>query len=195
MPPKPANQGELTQLLTQLELTKAGAKAQELMPMVYDELRVVARKFLRGERAGHTLQPTALVHEAYLKLIDQSRVDWRGRTHFFAVSASVMRRILIDHHRTRRRIKRGGELRRVALEDTVLGSGAGEIDFLELNDALDSLAQLDPNQACVVELRFFGGLAVEEVAELLGVSKRKIEAEWTHAKAWLKSRLATTPRP
>lgn len=162
------------------------------MPLVYDELRAVARRFLRAERAGHTLQPTALVHEAYLRLVDQSRVDWQGRTHFFAVGANVMRRILIDHMRTRSRVKRGGALRRVSLEDSVLGEKPGEVDFLAMNEALDALASLDPEQAAIVELRFFGGLTVEEVASLLGVSKRKVEGEWTHAKAWLKSRLAGT---
>lgn len=192
MPSKQKRSTAVTQLLSEIKRTAPGHRAQKLMPLVYDELRAVARKFLRAERAGHTLQPTALVHEVYLRMVDQTRVDWQGRTHFFAVGANVMRRILIDHVRTRSRVKRGGAWRRLALEDSVLGEKTSEVDFLELNEALEALAELDPQQAAIVELRFFGGLTVEEVAPLLGVSKRKVEGEWTHAKAWLKSRLART---
>ena len=184
----------VTQLLTEIKQTAPGDIAQKLMPLVYDELRAVARKFLRAEQAGLTLQPTALVHEAYMRLVDQSRVDWQGRTHFLAVGANAMRRILIDHMRTRKRLKRGGNQRRVPLEDTILGAKPREVDFADLNDALDELAKLDAEQAAIVELRFFGGLSVEEVATLFGVSKRKVEAEWTHAKAWLKSCLARTAK-
>jgi RNA polymerase sigma factor (TIGR02999 family) len=117
-------------------------------------------------------------------------VDWQGRTHFLAVAAGAIRRILIDHARTRRRLKRGGAWRRVSLEDVLLGRKTKEVDFSELNSALDELAKLDADQAVIVELRFFGGLTVDEVAHLLGVSKRKVEGDWTHAKAWLRTQLA-----
>lgn len=163
--------------------------AEKLLPMVYDELRDLAANYLRSERANHTLQPTALVHEAYLKLVDQSRVDWQGRTHFYAVSAAAMRRILIDHARTRGRHKRGGDWRRVLLDDVNVADGQDVVNAVALDSALESLQVLDSNQARIVELRFFGGLTVEEVAHVLGVSKRKIEGEWTHAKAWLRSAL------
>jgi RNA polymerase sigma factor (TIGR02999 family) len=122
-------------------------------------------------------------------------VDWQGRTHFLAVAAGAIRRILIDHARTKRRQKRGGAWHRVTMEDNLLGKKHREVDFTELNEAIDELAQLDPEQAIMVELRFFGGLTVEEVAHLLGVSKRKVEGEWTHAKAWLREHLSeVTPQ-
>jgi len=190
--PSKQKRAEVTELLSGAKDTPKAAMAERLMPLVYDELRAVAKKLLEAERAGHTLQPTALVNEVYLHLVDQSRVDWQGRTHFFAVGATMMRRILIDHTRTKRRHKRGGQWRRVALEDALIGAQNREVDFSDLNAALDELAGLDPEQACIVELRFFGGLTVDEVASLLGVSKRKVEGEWTHARAWLKSRLAGT---
>lgn len=190
MPPSLKRSTHVTQLLTSIKQSAPQDIAQQLMPLVYDELRALARNLLRAERGGLTLQPTALVHEAYLRLVDQSRVDWQGRTHFLAVGAVAMRRVLIDYMRTRKRVKRGGHQQRVALEDTVLDTPPGAIEFLDLNDALEELARLDPDQAAIVELRFFGGLTVEEVASLLGFSKRKVESEWTHAKAWLKSRLA-----
>ncbi len=160
------------------------------MPLVYEELRSMAASFLRGERKNHTLQPTALVHEAFLKLVDQSRVDWKGRTHFFAVSAAAMRRILIDHARSRGRLKRGGGWQRVLL-DQEAPVELEESDWVGLNDALEALSKVDPQEARMVELRFFGGLTVEEVAHILGVSKRKVEADWTHAKAWLRAMLTS----
>lgn len=165
------------------------ASAEELLPLVYDELRQLARKYLSRERPGHTLQPTALVHEAYIKLVDQSRVDWKGRTHFFAVGAKVMRNLLIDHARARGRDKRGGGRRRVTLAEGFTPFAGGELDIdqlLAVNEALDRLAELDQRQARVVELRYFGGLTVPEVALVLGMSQRTIEGDWTHARAWLK---------
>ncbi len=172
------------------EVKEPAAKAAEkLLPLVYDELRDLAAKYLRSERANHTLQPTALVHEAYLKLVDQSRVDWKGKTHFYAVSAVAMRRILIDHARTHGRGKRGGNWQRVLLDDVNVSDGHNVVDAVALDSVLESLQALDADQARIVELRFFGGLTVEEVAHVLGVSKRKIEGDWTHAKAWLRSAL------
>lgn len=169
------------------------ASAEELLPLVYDELRQRAALYMRRERVGHTLEPTALVHEAYMKLVDQSRVKWRGRTHFFAVGAGIMRRLLIDYARGHGREKRGGGWRRVTLSDSLRSSRNRDLDLeelLSLNDALEKLAQLDERQAKIVELRFFAGLKVEEVAHLLGVSKRTVEDEWVHARAWLKRELS-----
>ena len=171
----------------------APASAKELMPLVYDDLRRRAELYMRRERPGHTLQPTALVHEAYLKLVDQSRVNWRGRTHFFAVGANIMRRLLIDHARGRRREKRGGDWQRVTLAEPLpvfKGAGLDTEELLSLNSALEKLAGLDERQATVVELRFFAGLNVEETAHFLGVSKRTVEDEWVHARAWLKRALS-----
>jgi len=182
--------GQVTELLTQVGAIDTDQLAQQLMPLVYNELHSLADRYLKGERKSHTLQPTALVHEAYLRLVDQSRVNWQGKTHFLAVGAAMMRRVLIDYARTRGRAKRGRNWQRLQLQDELLGHSGGEVDLEELSEALDGLAALDQQQASIVELRFFGGLTVEEVAHLFGVSKRKIEGEWTHAKAWLRNRLA-----
>ena len=179
---------DVTQVLEQL---KGGDRhaADKLLPMVYDEFRALARHYLAQERANHTLQPTALVHEAYMKLVDQTRVDWQGKSHFFAVAAQAMRRILVDHARSRQREKRGGGRARVILDEAVALSPQKDEDVLALDEALERLAKLDPRQAKVVELRFFGGLNVEEVAEALGVSKRTVEGDWTFARAWLSREL------
>lgn len=163
------------------------------MPLVYEELRRLARGFMARESRDHTLQPTALVNEAYLRLVDQSRVDWRGRSHFRAVGARVMRRILIDHARRRGGLKRGGDLQRVTLGDSILSPSDPDVDLpelLALNDALDELARLDERQARVVELRFFGGMTTVEIAETLGVSERTVADDWKHGRAWLKRELS-----
>jgi RNA polymerase sigma factor (TIGR02999 family) len=159
------------------------------MPKVYDELRGLARKFFRRERPDHTLQPTALVHEAYLRLVDQTRIGWQGRTHFCAICARAMRQVLIDHARSRKRLRRGGERQKVLLDSRVAPAEFENVDVFALNEALEKLAALDARQAQVVELRFFGGLNVDEVAHVLGVSKRTVEGDWTHAKAWLRTEL------
>lgn len=162
------------------------ASVEQLFPLVYDELRRLARYHMGGDTPGHTLQPTALVNEAYLRLVDQSRVDWRGRTHFIAYASKAMRNLLIDHARSRASAKRGGGSKRVTLMDGAVGDR--ELDreqLLSLNEALDRLAEHDERQARVVELRYFGGLKVDEVAEVLGVSRRTVEGYWTHARAWL----------
>jgi RNA polymerase sigma factor (TIGR02999 family) len=186
------HQGQLeaTRILTEAVGRDHTAVAADLMPLVYDELRALAAKHLRDERVGHTLQPTALVHEVFLRMVDQSRVDWQGRTHFFAVCAECMRRLLIDHARGRKRVKRGGEWRRVVLDEAVCPSAHDELDVIALHDAVERLAQLDDRQARVVILRFFGGLTVDEVANVLGISKRTVEGDWTHAKAWLRTELS-----
>jgi RNA polymerase sigma factor (TIGR02999 family) len=184
---------DLTQVLAEISNEPPAKVAERLLPVVYDELRALARKYLRSERADHTLQPTALVHEVYMRLVDQSRVDWKGRTHFYAVGAAAMRRILIDHARARKRGKRGGDWQRVVLDQADLEQEVGNVDLIALHDALETLASLDEQQARIVELRFFAGLTVEETAHVLGVSKRKVEGDWTHAKAWLRDVLDREP--
>jgi RNA polymerase sigma factor (TIGR02999 family) len=160
----------------------------DLFAAVYAELRRLAASYLLRERPGHTLQATALANEAYLRLVDQTRVAWRGRTHFFAVAAQAMRRVLVDHARTRLREKRGGGLDRVTfIEDVTpdVGKDCSLEDVVALDEALTKLAVLDERQAKLVEQRFFGGLSVEEAAAELGISPRTAEGDWTHAKAWL----------
>lgn len=185
-----SNRETVSRILADPEFDVDGAKGGEILPLVYDELRAIARRFMRDERPGHTLQPTAVVHEAYLRLVDESRVNWQGRTHFRAVCAKVMRRVLIDYARARKREKRGGGDKAVLLDTIAVPLELGDIDALELHDAIDRLSALDARQARVVELRYFGGLSVEEVAEMLGVSRRTVESEWTHAKAWLRVQLS-----
>jgi RNA polymerase sigma factor (TIGR02999 family) len=160
------------------------AALETLLPLVYDELRRIAGRQLRRERANHTLQPTALVHEAYLKLVDQHRIEWRNRAQFFGVAAQVMRRILIDHARAQRAAKRGaGET--VSLETAGEIAGTRVPDVLMLDDALARLAAIDPRQAHLVELRCFGGLTIEEAAHVIGISQTTVKQEWRLAKAWL----------
>ena len=185
-----------TELLDRAAQGSAEA-AEELLPRVYDELRRLARSYLGRERRDHTLQPTALVHEAYLRLVDQERVAWKGRTHFLAIGARMMRRLLIDHARGRRREKRGGDRHRVTLVEgaALLDRPLEMEEILAVDASLDELVSMDERQARVVELRFFGGMTVEETAEVLGVSKRTVEGDWTHARAWLRRRLAASSGP
>jgi RNA polymerase sigma factor (TIGR02999 family) len=156
----------------------------DLIPIVHGELSRLARRLMRGERGNHTLQTTALVNEAYLRLVDLSRVRWQDRAHFFAMSARLMRRILVDHARSRKYQKRGGALRRVSLDEALVVSERGT-DLVALDDALDALAAVDPRKSHVVELRFFGGLSIEEAAEALHVSGETIVRDWRFARAWL----------
>jgi RNA polymerase sigma factor (TIGR02999 family) len=167
------------------------AELDELMPVVYDELRRVAQKYLSHERANHTLQTTALVHEAYLRLIDQKTVDWQNRAQFFGIAARMMRRILINHAKDRQAKKRQGYATRISLDDAVNFFEKAELDLAVLDEALDELAQLDPQQAQIVELRFFGGLTIEEVSEVLEISPSTTKREWDSAKLWLRRRLGT----
>jgi RNA polymerase sigma-70 factor, ECF subfamily len=157
---------------------------EKLTPIVYDELRRLARYYMRGERAGHSLQTTALVNEAYVRLTDYKRMRWENRAHFFAVSAQLMRRILVDHAR-RHNLKRGARVQHVSLEDTAVVRGERDEDLVALDDALLSLARFDSRKARVVELRFFGGLSVEETAEVLKVSPITVMRDWRTARAWL----------
>jgi len=157
----------------------------KMMPLVYGELRRLASRYLRHERTGHTLQTTALVHEAYLKLVDQKNANWQNRVQFFAAAAQMMRHILVDYARSRRAVKRGGEHCRLSLDEAVISAKEKDPDLLTLNEALNGLAAIDTQQSRVVELRVFGGLTVEETAEALGISPRTVKREWSMAKAWL----------
>ncbi len=171
---------------------------EALLGLVYAELRALAGSLFRRERAAHTLQPTALVHEAYLRLAAQSRVDWRGRTQVFALGAQMMRRVLVDHARHRARDKRGGGEERVVFDEALVPGGETALsleDVLGLHQALSELAELDERQARIVEQRYFGGLTAAEIALELGVSQRTVEAELSHARAWLRRRLAPADRP
>ncbi len=188
------NTDEVTQLLEQLSSGDQEA-ADTLMPLVYDEFRALAASFMAREGKDHTFQPTALVNEAYLKLIDQKRTTWKSKSHFFAIGAKAMRRILVDHARAGKREKRGGAAQRVELHDDIALSPGREEDTLAVNDALEKLAKLDPRQANIVELRFFAGLSVEEVAEVLNVSKRTVEGDWTMVRAWLRKELGADDEP
>jgi len=170
--------------------TDGDASALErLTPIVYEELHRLARSYMRGERPGHSLQTTALVNEAYMRLVGYERMRWQNRAHFFAVSAQVMRRILVDHAR-RHNLKRGGGVPHVSLEEAVLVGGNRAADLVALDHAMHTLAQLDPRKAQVVEMRFFGGLNVDETADVLKVSPATVMRDWSTAKAWLYRELA-----
>ena len=161
------------------------AALDELVPLVQEELRHLARRYIARERPGHTLQTTALVNEAYLRLVKQEKVQWQDRAHFFAVSARVMRHILVDYARSRGYAKRGGAAHRVTLDEAVAVSAAQAADLVALDEALKSLSEIYPRRSQVVELRYFGGLNNEEVAEVLRVSTKTVERDWRYAKAWL----------
>jgi RNA polymerase sigma factor (TIGR02999 family) len=165
------------------------AALDQLVPLVYDELRRLAQHYLRRERPGHTLQTSALVNEAFLRLIDQ-QVSWQNRAHFFGVSARLMRRVLVDYARERRTEKRGGEQMRLELDEALDIAEARDADLIALDDALNSLAEIDPQQSRVVELRYFGGLTIAETAEALGISTATVEREWNMARAWLRRELS-----
>jgi RNA polymerase sigma factor (TIGR02999 family) len=156
-----------------------------LVPIVYEELRRQAARYLRRERVGHTLQTTALIHEAYLRLVDQKNVHWQNRAHFFGIAAQLMRRILVDHARTKKRAKRGGSDVRVSLGDVQAVVKGKDLDVVALDEALDRLSEIDEQQSKIVELRFFSGLTVEETAEVLGISTATVKRDWSMAKAWL----------
>jgi len=175
---------DVTLLLKQLSDGKQDVLA-ELIPHVYDELRRLAAYHLRQERQNHTLQATALVHEAYMRLVDQRRVDWKNRSHFFGVAAHLMRRILLMHARRHHAAKRGGSAKPISLNDAVVFTREQSADLVALDELLNRLSVLDPQQARVVELRFFAGLSVEETADLMGMSTATVKRDWAMAKAWL----------
>ncbi len=180
---------DVTGLLLSWRQGDAGA-LDRLVPLVYQELRRVARRHLHREPPGHALQTTALVHEVYLRLVDVDRLTLTGRTHFFAVAATLMRQILVDHARRRRADKRGGGVTIVNLDEVSPAVQASSVDVLALDEALDALSAIDVQQCRVVELRFFAGLTIDEAADALGVSSTTIEREWALAKAWLHRRLS-----
>jgi len=165
------------------------ASADSLLTIVYDELRKIAAQYLSKERSGHTLQPTALVHEAYMKLVDISDIKWQDRAHFFAVSANVMRHILVDHARAKRAAKRGGSAQRIELDDAMSLSDERDVDVLAVDESLKELAKFDEQQSRIVEMRFFGGLTIEETAHVIGKSPATVKREWSMAKAWLRRKL------
>jgi RNA polymerase sigma-70 factor (ECF subfamily) len=185
--------GEVTRLLAELRLGGRDS-LDRLIGLVYRELRRIAGRQMQGERAGHTLQPTALVHEAFLRLVGQSPADWRNRAQFFGVAAQLMRRLLVDHARRRGAAKRGTP---VTLNEEMLqqGPGASQIEeILAVDEVLARLADLNPRQARVVELRYFGGLSVEETAEVMGIAARTVKLDWAMAKGWMKSQLSARAR-
>ena len=162
----------------------------KLMPIVYDELRRQAARYLRREQPGHTMQTTALIHEAYVRLVDQRNVQWQNRAHFFGIAAQMMRRILVDHARTKKRAKRGGSDVKVSLADATIPVKEQDLDVVALDEALTRLAEIDEQQSRVVELRFFSGLTVEETAEVMGISPATVKRDWSMAKAWLHRKLS-----
>jgi RNA polymerase sigma factor (TIGR02999 family) len=180
---------EITEMLKAWSRGEA-APADELFPLIYEDLRRRAHGFLRRERPGHTLQTTALINETYIKLREQRNVDWESRAHFFAICATLMRRILVDHAKTRLRAKRGAGAEHIPVEQIVLAApDAGGVDLLALDDALTRLAAFDPQQARIVELRYFSGFSIEDTAEVLGTSPSTVKREWRAAKAWLRHEL------
>ncbi|HEV8186204.1 MAG TPA: sigma-70 family RNA polymerase sigma factor [Pyrinomonadaceae bacterium] len=171
-------------------MAKDKESLDKLMPAVYDELHRQAARYLRREQPGHTLQTTALIHEAYVRLVDQHNVQWQNRAHFFGVAAQMMRRILVDHARTKKRAKRGGSDIRISLNDATVAVKGQDLDVIEVDEALTRLAKIDEQQSRVVELRFFSGLTVEETAEVMGISPATVKREWSMAKAWLHRELS-----
>ena len=190
-PPSPAPGADVTGLLLAWGRGDQSA-ADRLVAAVYDELRRQADRAMRREGGAHTLQATALVHESYLRLVDQRQVEWRNRAHFFAIASTVMRRILVDHARARLTAKRGGGVVPITLAGAAHGGPheTDDVDLLALHEALERLAALDADQARLVELRYFGGLTIEETAEALGVSPATVKREWAMARAWLRRELA-----
>jgi RNA polymerase sigma factor (TIGR02999 family) len=184
---------EITDLLLAWSNGDRGA-LEQLAPLVHQELRRLAQVYMRGERAGHTLQTTALVNEAYLRLMDASRMRWQNRAHFFAVSAQLMRHILVDSARAHRNLKRGGGAAQVSLDEALTICAEPSAELVALDDALTALAKLDERQGRVVELRFFGGLTEEEIAEVLQVSPRTVSSDWSLARAWLLRELSRGER-
>jgi len=191
---KSSRSSRVTQILEKFEPGDRHA-GEKLFAEVYAELRALAARYLHGERKSHTLQPTALVHEVYLKLVGQTGVDWQGRAHFLAFAAKAMRQILVDHARRHRAAKRGGDRHRIELDGNLVIKSNRNVDLLALEDALTKLTKLDPRQAQMIELRFFGGLSIAEVAQVMGKSKRSVEREWTMIRAWLRRELGRNEVP
>jgi RNA polymerase sigma-70 factor, ECF subfamily len=186
------NDASPNEITGQLLAWRAGdlAALEQLIPAVYLDLRSMAERYLRSESPGHTLQPTALVHEAYLRLIDQTQVEWQNRAHFFGIAAQMMRRILVDHAKAKHRDKRGGTAAKLSLDEALNYGQERATELVALDDALQSLAALDERKSRVVELRYFGGLSVEETAQVLDISPQTVIRDWNMAKAWLYQQLS-----
>ncbi len=183
---------EVTALLNKLTAGDSGA-ASRVVPLIYEELRRLAAHYMAGERPGHTLQTTALVHEAYLRLVDQRQATWQNRTHFYGAAATVMRRILVDHARARLSEKRGGHAPHLALDEALDFCDDQSEELVRLDEALARLARMAPRQSRVIELRFFAGLNVEETAEVMGLSPKTVKRDWSSARAWLHRELRDRP--
>ncbi len=183
-----SQQADVTQMLKAISAGERSAP-EELLPVVYDELRRLAHGYMQNERQDHTLQATALVHEAYMQLIDWKNVSWQNRAHFFAAAAQMMRKILVDHAREKNAQKRGGGLTTIALDEAVSFPNRRELDLIPLDGALTELASFDEQQAKIVELRFFGGLTIEETAHAMNISDSTVKRDWQIAKAWLYNRI------
>jgi RNA polymerase sigma factor (TIGR02999 family) len=181
---------EVTQLLVDWSNGNRAA-LDKLMPLVYGELHRLAHQYMRQERPGHTMQTSGLVNEAYLKLVDQREVHWQNRAHFYGIAAQLMRRILVDHARSRQYVKRGGRTSHVPLDEVLIVSEERGAEVIALDDALKGLATFDERKSQIVEMRFFGGLSIEETAEVLGVSPGTVMRDWTLAKAWLRREIAS----
>lgn len=188
---EPRENAEITQLLADLDGTDQGTAFAQLLPLVYTELRALSEGYLRRERPDHTLQATALVHEAYVRLAGEQGAKWENRAHFFRVAAKVMRRILINHALARKAAKRGHAQPHLTLDEAVVFLPEANVDLLDLHDALEELAGHDRQKARVVELRFFAGCTIDETAEALGISTATVERDWRFARAWLRSRLGS----
>jgi RNA polymerase sigma factor (TIGR02999 family) len=193
LPPQPS-EADVTQLLIQVT-DGDDAAVNRLLPLVYNELRRLAASYLQRERAGHTLQATALVHEAWMRLVDQSRVEWQNRAHFFGVAAQMMRRILVDHARAHVAGKRGGGVAHVSLDNSLEISSERHAELIAIDEALKALAEFDAVKSKIVELRFFGGLSVEEVAAVLNSSTATVNRHWRMARAWLYTHISGAPAP
>lgn len=190
---RPVSSSQVTELLLQWSQGNPAAR-ETLIPLVYDELRRLARQCLASQRPDHTLQSTALVHEAYVRLVNHSSVHWENRVHFFAVAAQLMRRILVDHARKRLAAKRGGNRLTLTLDDAIALPKKRELDLVALDDALNELAELDQRQSHIVELRFFGGLSIEDASHQLGISPATVKREWATARTWLYQQMSQGER-
>ncbi|HZS56863.1 MAG TPA: sigma-70 family RNA polymerase sigma factor [Bryobacteraceae bacterium] len=188
---EPDESQDVTLLLA--EWQKGDQRALDrLMPLVYDQLRRIAARYLHSERSGHTLQTTALVHEAYLRLVGENRIQWQGRTHFFGVAATLIRNILVDHARTQKALKRGAGIGKLSLDEAFAVPAENNAAILAVDDALRALSKIDPQQGRIVELRFFGGLTIEETAELLQISPSTVKRDWILAKTWIYRALSSS---
>ena len=190
----PESPGQVTYLLTRWRSGDRQA-LDALMPLVYRELRRLARHYLQQERPDHTLQSTALVHEAYVRLLGQSPPEWKSRAHFFGVAARLMRQILVDHARNHEAAKRGGNSLKLTLQEGLVGRKEKNLDVVALDDALNQLARLSPQQSEIVELRFFSGLTIEDTSEVLGISPATVKRNWTAARAWLFREMSGSQQP